>query len=116
MVGAISSPIGDVDTVDIVGVRKDGGLDMVISVAAPIDGSPSTLLQLETKIRNYMKGAQSDAFLRQYGRSLGVSVTIYVSCAHPIAAAARALIEKMQAAATKEGIVIQLRTHMGDLH
>ena len=111
-----SGPIGDVDSVDVVGVRKDGGLDMVISVVAPIDDSPLILLQLETKIRNYIAGAKSEVFLGRYKRSAGVPVTIYISCAHPIAGVAMALIEKLRLAAAEDGIALELRKHMGDLH
>lgn len=44
--------INDVDIVDIVGARNDGGLDMIISVTGPIDDSQSSLSKLEAKIRN----------------------------------------------------------------
>jgi uncharacterized protein DUF6572 len=110
------SPVGDVDTIDVVGVRKDGGLDLVISVAAPLDASPSTLSLLEAKIRNYIKAAQSEAFLARYGRSLGVPVTIYVSCTHPIAEAARAVIEKLTDSALEDGISLEVQAHMGEVH
>jgi hypothetical protein len=110
-----SIPIGDVNTVDVVGVRKDGGLDMVISVTGPIDGSPLTLVKLETKIRNYIKGATSEAFLGQYGRRVGVPVTILISCVHHITEPARDLIEKLRAAAAEYGIRVELQTDEGDV-
>jgi hypothetical protein len=114
MARASSGPIGDVDTVDIVGLRKDGGLDMVISCVAPIDDSPSTLRQLETKICNYIKGAKSEAFLGQYGCSVGAPVTVFVSCAHPIAAQAMDLIARLRTTAAENGIAIEVIRHMGD--
>jgi len=108
--------VGDVDTIDVVGVRKDGGLDLAIAVDAPLDASPSTLSFLEAKIRNYIKAAQSEAFLTHYGCSLGVPVTIYVSCAHPIAEAARDLIERLKELALQDGVGLEMRTHMGEVH
>jgi hypothetical protein len=115
MVSALS-PVGDVDTVDVVGVRKDGGLDMVISVVAPLDDSPSTLRQLETKVLNYIQGAKSEAFLPYYGCSVGAPVTICISCAHPISPSAMALMDPLRTTAAESGIVLEVRKHMGDVH
>lgn len=116
MTAGSSSPLTDEDTVDVVGIRKDGGVDLVISVTAALDASPSTLSLLEAKIRNYIKAAQSEAFLAHYGRSLGVPVTIYISCAHPIAEPAQELIERLTDSALEDGIGLEVRTHLGELH
>lgn len=109
---SLDSPVGDVDTVDIVGVRNDGGLDLVISVIAPLDGSSSTLSLLDAKVRNYMQAALSEAFLKHYGRSPGARVTIYISCEYPVAEAAQNLIRRMQETAMEYGIGLELRPGM----
>jgi uncharacterized protein DUF6572 len=111
-----SSPIGDPDTVDVVGVREDGGLDMVISASGPIDGSADTLMRLETKIRNYVAGATSELFLQRYGLARGAAVSIYVSCPYPIAGPATEVIEKLKGAAAKQGIALEVRKYMGEVH
>lgn len=104
------------DTVDIVGVRKDGGLDMVLSASAALDASPATLSLLEAKLRNYLNAALSARFLEHYGRTPGTQVTIYVSCAHPITDAARDVIRKMREEALGAGVMLEVRTHMGEVH
>lgn len=111
-----SSPVGDVDTVDIVGVRKDGGLDLILTASAALDASPVTLSLLETKLRNYMSAALSKRFLNHYGRALGDPVTIYLSCAHPIADPAREVIRRLREEAREKGIGLEVRTHMGEVH
>src|SRR5258707_4377863 len=109
-------PFTDVETVDVVGVLKGGGLDLVIAVRGPIDDSPATLRQLEDKIRNYVNGAMSAEFLKQYGQSPGVPIVIYISCAHPIAESALTLIDKMKVIAATHGIGLELRKQMGEVH
>ena len=101
--------LNSVDAVDLVGVRHDGGLDMVIWVSGAIDGSPETLSLLETKIRNYMRGARSEDFLKQFHRCLGTAVTICILCPHPITAKAQGLIERLRVAASEAGIDLALR-------
>lgn len=51
-----------------------------------------------------------------YGRSPGVPVTIHISCAHPIEEAARDLIERLTDEALEDGIGLEVRTHMGEVH
>jgi len=106
----------DSDTLDIVGPRKDGGLDLVISARGPIDGSPETLSLLESKIRSYLTAAKSEMFLRHYGRDRGVPVSIYIACPYAVAPAALALVEKMRAFAKEEGVCIEIRKYMGEMH
>src|ERR1700679_3594566 len=39
----MSQPIQNVDSIDVVGVRNDAGIDLVVSCFGPLDGSPETL-------------------------------------------------------------------------
>jgi hypothetical protein len=111
-----ASPVGDPDTLDIVGVRDDGGLDLVISAVAALDDSPSTLAAVEQKVRNYVIAGQSEAMLRYYDREPGACVSIYISCAFPIAAAAQELIDRLREEALQTGIGLEVRSYMGDMH
>lgn len=113
---AAQMPMSDEDTVDIVGIRKDGGLDMVVSAAGPIDDSPETLRLLENKLKNYIMGANSEAFPRHYGRSPGVPVVIYISCTHPISPAAIKVIDRLRASAAENGVGLEIRRQMETSH
>jgi hypothetical protein len=103
--------ISAVDAVDLVGIRRDGGLDMIISIVGPLDDSPATLSLLETKIRNYVRGARSEDFLKQFDRCLGAAVTICILCPYPIPAKAQGLIERLRVTALGAGIDLVLRAH-----
>lgn len=106
----------DADTLDIVGERKDGGLDLVISAIGPLDGSPETLSLLKGKILNYLAASKSEKFLHHYGRNVGDVVAIFVSCPYFIAPEALTLIEELRKIAAKDGIDVEIRKHMGDVH
>lgn len=58
-------PIADPDQLDVVGVRRDGGLDMVISCSGRIDDSPRTREMLRAKVGNYLNAA-ADPKLREH--------------------------------------------------
>lgn len=111
---SLDSPFTDADTIDIVGVRKGGGLNLVLSVSGPIDDSPYTLKALETKIGNYIAGAKSERFLRHYGQELEAPIVIYISCDYPISNAAHTVIREMQRVAQAKRVGLELRRHMGD--
>lgn len=49
-----SDSVRYLDAIDVVGVRLDGGIDLVISCYGPLDDSAETLAALETKINNYI--------------------------------------------------------------
>ena len=53
--------IYDPDEIDIMGVRKDNGLDMAIISSGPIDASPETQTLLLDKVENYLEYTKSKA-------------------------------------------------------
>jgi hypothetical protein len=105
----------DADTVDVVGVLKEGGLDLVISVVGPISRSPPVLRTLEEKIANYISAARSEKFLQHYGQRSDAPVVIYISCTFPISDEALVLINRMKTVAATDGVGLELRKHMGSV-
>jgi hypothetical protein len=98
-------PIENIETFDIVGVRKDGGIDAVVVCSGPLDGSPQTIWLLGVKVRNYLKDIASDGFRECYG---GGPVRILICCEHLVSAAAQALVEALQAEAAGQDVQLQL--------
>lgn len=101
------SPISRLDSIDVVGVRKDGGLDLAISCASAIDSSPETLKVVETKFRNYLREilhAREPTLLESYGRKPGSAVTIIVSCPYTIEPAAMSLLNTLESEAKSVGV------------
>lgn len=99
------SLVGPVDSIDIVGVRKDGGVDTVIVCPGPLDGSEVTLESLSLKIQHYLRDIASTGFVEQYGTG---SVRIFVACEHEISAQAKQLIDHLSHEAAKQRVLLVL--------
>jgi hypothetical protein len=95
------SPIADIDLLDIVGVRKDGGIDAVIACSGPLDNSAETLSRLAMKVRGYLTAIASNGFTNQYGEG---PVRIFVSCDHGVSAEALNAINSLGREATKQNV------------
>lgn len=102
-------PIQNLDRIDIVGERNDGGVDLVIVVSAPIDGSPSTLSLLERKIRSYIAELGSSEFKEKYPQRDERSNSIVVVSEHAIDALALGVIERLKPIAKTAGATLELR-------
>lgn len=97
-----TSPITNLDAFDVVGVRKDGGLDLVISCAGPLDSSADTAHALRTKIANYLhevSEARNPTLFERYGLVPGSNVRIILSCAFPVHPEALKVVEDLRLAA-----------------
>ena len=99
------SPIGPLDSLDIVGIRNDGGIDAVIVCSGPLDNSDTTLRDLELKVRNYLREIASEEFISQCGSG---PVCIYVSCSHAVSPEADQLIADLAIEAAKQRVLLHL--------
>ena len=97
--------IQNMGTFDVVGVRNDGGIDLVVSCAGPLDSSPDTLWRLGQKVRNYLREVRSDGFRTKYGTG---TVQILVSCAHKVSKPARALIKVLEREGAAQKVHVRL--------
>lgn len=100
------SPIQNIDQVDVLGERKDGGADLVISVSGPLDSSPETLKLLDAKIRAYITAVSSEFFCQKY---IASKSRIIVSCAFPVSDQSRAIVNKLASLAAQHCIGLELR-------
>ena len=97
--------VQNMGTFDVVGVRKDGGIDLVVSCAGPLDSSPDTLWRLGQKVRNYLREVRSDSFRAKYGTG---TVQILVSCSHKVSKSARALIKVLEREGAAQKVHVRL--------
>ena len=100
-------PIRNLSSLDILGVRKDGGVDAVIVAETPIDGSPETLAALSTKVRNYIAELRSPAFRAEHPRLDKVGATILINCHAAVDLTARGLIASLAQEALGHGIKLE---------
>ena len=99
------SPVGPTDVIDVIGVRKDGGIDTVIACHGPLDSSASTLHCLEIKIRNYLREVASDDFVQECGSG---PVRIFVACEHSVSDECATLIGKLAHEAAQQRVDLLL--------
>jgi hypothetical protein len=103
-----SPPIQSVDSIDVVGVRKDAGIDLVVSCCGPLDGSPETLALLREKVRGYIKAARSERIWDVYPDAKIGPIGICISCEHRVSAAALRAIDLLIGEAAAEGFALRL--------
>lgn len=103
--GNLDSPVGPIDVIDIVGVRKDGGVDTVIVCVGNLDDSETTLASLRLKIRHYLRDIASASFAEQYGTG---PVRIFVTTEHEISERAEQLIDDLAHEAARQRVLLGL--------
>ena len=99
-------PIQNLDTFDIVGQRKDGGVDAVVVCSGPLDDSAETLSRLNQKVRNYLREISSENFRTHFGA--GAGVTIFISCGYSVSDAASGMIDVLGREAALNGVGLQI--------
>ena len=102
-------PIENLEAFDVVGVRKDGGIDLVVSCAGPLDASPETLSALRTKIANYLyeiSEARNPTLRESFNCSPTAEIRIIVSCDFPVDPLALDVVEEMKKAAQASGVEV----------
>ena len=105
-------PIQDLDSIDLIGERKDGGVDLVIVASQPLDDSADTCDSIRAKVSCYLTAIGSEAFQMEYGHPPREKTSIILVCDHPIYANASAVIEECKTVAAEQGTRFELRRSM----
>ena len=66
----------DTNSIDIIGKRVDGGIDLVIIVPDGLENSEVTQTQLLDKIENYLKYVNSEEFKKDFPEVISEKVSI----------------------------------------
>jgi hypothetical protein len=102
-------PIQDLESVDITGVREDGGVDLVIVVSQPLDGSAETLAAIRQKVGYYLDVIDLPEFQTDMGYPPRDRTSIVLACSFPIHPNATAVIFECQSAAASRGVQVVVR-------
>jgi len=102
-------PIQNLDSIDVTGKRRDGGVDLVIVATQPLDDAPDTLNSIRHKVAYYLDVIDLPEFQADFDYPPRDRTTIIIDCDHPIHSQARAVIEECRAAATAAGVRLELR-------
>jgi hypothetical protein len=103
-----SSPLSEFDTLDVIGERNDGGVDMVISTTGPLDASDATCQQLQTKLDTYLNAATHPNFANVYPAARTGRIRIFVSDIHEISERARQVVGSASKGALARGVEIRV--------
>jgi len=72
--------IHNIDKIDIMAKRKDGGIDMFIISDGSLDASPETQTKLMDKIQNYLGYINSNDFKNEFGQLQPEQISIILQC------------------------------------
>lgn len=75
-----SPPIQDIEIVDIVGKRNDGGVDLFIVTSSRLDASPETQQLLLDKIQSYLEQLNTDGFQTEFNDPTPENTRIVLLC------------------------------------
>jgi hypothetical protein len=89
-----SHPIPEVGICDVRGVRKAGGADLVVVVAAPLQNDERSRSRVIQKIRNYLGYISSVDFAREHGQPTPETTAIVFQVHPESAPAALAFLEE----------------------
>jgi hypothetical protein len=102
-------PIQNLDSLDIIGHRKDGGVDLVIVASQPIDDSPETLESLRHKVRTYVTAIGLEGFQTEFAYPPREKIAIIIACEHPIHPNAQLVIDECKAFAAGQTVSLEVR-------
>jgi len=104
----MDAPIQNLDRIDIVGTRRDAGIDLVVVCSGPLDESADTLARLNQKVHGYLDTACSGGLWKAYPKALPGPIRIFLSCAHPISTGAQGLINSLKHEAEARGVELRV--------
>ncbi len=87
--------ITDPDSIDLFGVRKDGGADLVIVSGGPLDESPETQALLLDKIEAYLGYINSPAFHEECPQATAKTTRIILRLSEPPTPLMRQFLERI---------------------
>jgi hypothetical protein len=104
----ISSPLSEVDNLDVIGERNDGGVDMLVVTTGPLDASDETCERLQQKLDAYLYAAVHSNFANVYPTVRNGRVRIFVSDSYDISQRSRRLIETFSHEAHKRNVEVKI--------
>lgn len=87
-------PIPNLEVIDVNKVKRDGGSDLYIIIATPLEGTERALQRLLKKVENYLAFIQSEQFREESGVPTPENTRIVVKLHPESAPVARELLER----------------------
>ena len=100
--------IADDGNVDIVGKRRDGGVDLVVVVSGFLGSSESEQAILRSKLQSYLDAVYSEEFQLEFGTPSLERTRVLISCAVPPAEEIAVLVEQLSPYFREQAVSLQL--------
>ena len=102
-------PIKNLDVIDVLGRRQDGGIDLAIVVSGPLLNTTDHLDRVERKIKSYIDEILSIEFAEQFP-TCDASRQILLVTNHDMDPAVLALIDSLRGTAMSAGTILEVVT------
>jgi|GEM_PF-1941968 len=102
--------------IDILALREDGGVDLIIKVRGRLDDSPLTQNLLEAKIRNYLEQRGSIAFRTEFRHATADQTCIVLETEDTLPRAIHALLQRLEPAVRAGQARLVIRGHQTRRH
>ena len=104
----MENPIQNLDTIDIVGKRKDGSIDLIIVVSGVLNGTKENCELLEKKVAVYLQEISSLQFREQLRVTDSTLINILVVSDFEVDALVVQQLEKLQPLAEAKGAKLKI--------
>jgi hypothetical protein len=108
-------PIQNLGSFDIVGERKDGGVDLVIVSSSHLDGSSETQALLRQKVENYLGELQHPEFQAAHGKADVHRTAIILYCIDQPDQEILKLIDELKATCAQYGASLRWELIKSDI-
>jgi hypothetical protein len=105
-------PIQNPQGIDLVGKRRDGGVDMGIVASGPLDDTPELLQVIRQKVELYLSVTARGDFQADMGHPTPEKISIILVCSHAIHPKAAAVIDECRKQVQARGMNLEVRTSM----
>lgn len=103
-------PIPDLDAIDVLGLRNDGGADLVIVIATPLQNDERSQTRLLDKLEAYLRYIRSSKFIEEAGTPPNPqNTTIRVQLHRHSAPAIRSLLQRCHAWVNENGATLEVQ-------
>ena len=105
----IEPPIQNLDSVDLTGKRRDGGVDLFIVSSSHLDGSLPTQQLIKDKLETYLAALAHPEFRQEFGVPHPLRMAIVLACVDQPAEEILDLMEKLKPFVEQQGASLRLK-------
>src|SRR4051812_36864401 len=102
-------PIQNLDSVDLTGQRKNGGVDLLIISSSHLDGSLSTQQLVKDKLETYIAALAHPEFRQEFGVPNPRRTAIILACVDEPAAEVVDLLGKLRPFVERQGASLDFK-------